>query len=104
MPSWPLPSTRTGTALASPVVIPRMPAMNVRVCMSPRRIVNSSVACWPRLPMKMFLLPVVDVFPARMPIAMFELPVFCANARLPTAVLLLPAVVACRAPAPTAVF
>ena len=54
--------------------------------------------------MKMFLLPVVDVFPARMPIAMFELPVFCANARLPTAVLLLPAVVACRAPAPTAVF
>ena len=39
VPSWPALSMRTVTALALPVVTPRMPAMKARVCPLPMRIV-----------------------------------------------------------------
>jgi hypothetical protein len=53
VPSRPLPSMRTAMALFAPVVVPRMPAMNVAVCVPavPSRIYPDSVRAPPLLPM-----------------------------------------------------
>ena len=92
MPSWPALSIMTGSASATPVVTPRMPAMKVRVWVpdGPIRIGALSAAT-PRLPMWMLLLPVVTLDPASTPMAVLLLPVVLRDACGVAAPVVLPA-------------
>ena len=72
------------------ILTPAMPAMNVLVCASPIRIVESSVEV-PAVPRMMLLLPVVTFDPAHCPIAMLLFPLVARSSEAqPRAVLIEP--------------